>query len=63
MHEDILESVHRTKSFVKNQVAEYAEQCAEVYVSSKLGLTDEPDKQGLKNTYIEEFIRLMGKQI
>jgi len=63
MNNDILEAVNRTKDFVRNQVAEYAEQNAEVYVSSKLGLTDEPEKQGVKNTYIEEFTNLMFKQI
>lgn len=63
MQNDILEAVKRTKDFVKHQVTEYAEQNAEVYVSSKLGLTDEPEKQGIKNTYIEEFTNLMFKQI
>lgn len=64
MSVDILEAVKRTKGFVKDQVVEYAEQNAEVFVASKLGYGDDvPERQAIKNTYIEEFTNLMYKQI
>ncbi len=63
MHSDILEAVKRTKDFVLSQVAEYAERNAELYVSSKLGIEFEDDKNNIKNVYIEEFTNLMFKQI
>lgn len=63
MQNDILEAVKRTKGFVRDRVIEYAEQSAEVYVSSTMGLEDGEEKQRIKNEYIEEFTNLMCKQI
>lgn len=64
MYNDILEAVRGTKNFVRDQITEYAEQHAELYVSSTMGLEDgHPDKQKTKDTYIEEFRNLMFQQL
>lgn len=64
LQSDVLEAVKSCKGIIKEKVNELAEHSAEVFVSSKLGLEDyTPEKQGIKNTYIEEFTNLMYKQI
>lgn len=64
MYNDILECVKRESKSIRDEVIKCAEQCAEVYVSSTLGLEDgHVDKQGIKDSYIEEFKDLMFKQL
>ncbi len=55
MLRDVSDNVERTKDFVKMQITEYAENNAEVYVSSILGLEDEDEKENTKRQYIELF--------
>jgi len=55
MIDDVKENAKRISSFVRNQITEYAEQNAEVYVSSTLAIEDLEEKQRVKNEYIELF--------
>ena len=62
MRIDIEANTSRVKDLVDIQITEYAEQNAEVYVSSTLGMEEGEEKQAKKNEYIDNFISKL-KQI
>ena len=64
MHEDINEQIKISIVSIYEAVNQEAENCAEIYVSSTLGLSDSEDsKQTIKNQYIDLFMEEIRKQI